>query len=325
MFASAIPGAIGSKLIRGVLLAVVGAAISSASAQNQTSQAVDRAQLLRTQAGVPDEPSVTASGADEVYASSSPNDPDLGEQAILKRQDSYQPFTMAASMPSFYTSNVALSSANEHGDAVFAPAIGFSYVPRIKPNLYASFSVGQQEFFYNEFSDLDFGSFDARAGLTYIVSQWHNLSLHAEYAYNRLTTSTNLNEFFSSHGLGLNAEVPFRFGRAQQASVGMDGFINIVSEPSEPGRNEFGAYFGYSVNLTRALTLSAVGRIAVRDYSDDDRVDVGEALSVSATYSLNRWWTLSATATLAHNDSNEEGFDYNVANIGGAISFAHHF
>jgi hypothetical protein len=325
MLSSAIPETIPSHLIRAVLLMAVCAAIVPSHAQSPAvGQAVNRADLLRTEPALR-EPYQGAPAPDGSYAPESPNDPDLGEQAILKRQDSYKAFTFASGIPVFYTSNVALSNTNEQGDVIFAPAVGFSYTPRIKPTLYANFSVGLQEFYYNDFTALDFGSFDARAGLTYLLPKLHDLSLHAEYAYNRLTTSNSFDEFFSSHGLGFTADLPFRIGRAQQFSVGVDAFINIHSAPAGPGRHDFDVYAAYAVNVARAVTLNAVGRVALRDYNDTNRTDVSEVLSLGATYRFGEWWSVAATGTFAHSDSNQDVFDYNVANVGGALSFAFRF
>src|SRR3954451_22709462 len=232
---------IGSRLFQATIFAAVVVAVSAANAQSP-SRAVDRAQLLRNEPGLRDD-TTQPSGSDQGQVESSPNDKDLGEQEILKRQESYQPFTVSASVPLFYTSNVALTPRNVQDDVIFAPSVGFSYVPRLSSNLYATFFVGQQQFYYGDFDELDFGSFDARAGLTYLVPQWHDLSLSAVYAYNRLTTDTSFDdEFFSSHGIILSAEVPFRIGRAQQISVGADANLNIHAEPSLPGRNDFDGY-----------------------------------------------------------------------------------
>ena len=326
MLKAAIPGTIPSHLMRAVLLSAVCAAIASVHAQSPVAgQAVNRAELMRHDAALGQGPSQGTTGADGNYAPESPNDPDLGEQAILKRQDTYQAFTFSAGIPIFYTSNVALSNTNEQGDAVFAPAVGFAYTPRIKPTLFLNFSVGLQEFYYNEFDALDFGSFDARAGLTYLLPKLHDLSLHAEYAYNRLTTSNSFDEFFSSHGLNFNADLPFRIDRAQQISVGLDAFVNLHSEPSGPGRHDFDFYVAYAVNLARAVTLNAIGRVALRDYTDSNRTDVSEVLSLGVTYHFGQWWSLAATGTFAHSDSNQDVFDYDVANVGGALSFVFHF
>src|SRR5439155_591207 len=79
-------------------------------------------------------------------------------------------------------------------------------------------------------------------------------------------------------------------------------------------------YLGYSVNLTLAFTINAVGRVVARDYHQNGRTDVSEILSATATYRLTNWWSVSAISSFAHNDSNQDVFDYNVANVGGAIA-----
>lgn len=76
-----------------VLLAAFAVLASQAAATAQNaSQAVDRAQLLRTQATLRDERAGRAKGEDST-APASPNDPDPGDQAILKRAEHYRAFT----------------------------------------------------------------------------------------------------------------------------------------------------------------------------------------------------------------------------------------
>jgi hypothetical protein len=211
-----------------ILAAILLAGIQSATAQNPT-QAVDRAQLLRAQPTLRDEPATD--GDDEETVAASPNDPDLGEQAILKRSERYRAFTVYASVPLSYTSNVALSRTGEQEDLLFTPNVGFAWAPKLTSNLYGNISLGQQFFEYDEFSELNFGSLDMRAGFTYIVPQLRNLLLRADYAYNRLT-SDGYHEFFWNHSLNFAAEMPFRIGRAQQISVGFDTSFSIdASQP----------------------------------------------------------------------------------------------
>ena len=322
---SVIAGTFLAHLLRAVLLATVCATIAPSHAQAPPNQAVNRADLLRYNPGLSGDSSQAPTTGDSNYAPESPNDPDLGEQAILKRQDRYQAFTVAVGIPLFYTSNVALSSTNEQGDVILAPAVGLSYAPRITPALFANLAVGLQEFRYDEFDALDFGSFDASAGVTYLLPKLHDLSLHAGYAYNRLMTKNSFDEFFSSHGLNFNANVPFHLGRAQQLSVGADAFVNLYSQPSAPGRSEFDLYVAYTAYLTRSLTFNAVGRVGVRDYTDINRTDWGEVLSLGLAYRFAQWWGLAATGTFAHSDSNQDVFDYNVANVGGSFSFFYRF
>ncbi len=82
------------------------AAISSAAAQSP-SQSLDRAELLQNVPPISDDPYDPITGTDSSHAAASPNDPDLGEQVILKRQERYRPFTVSVAAPFFYTSNVA--------------------------------------------------------------------------------------------------------------------------------------------------------------------------------------------------------------------------
>jgi hypothetical protein len=73
------------------------------------------------------------------------------------------------------------------------------------------------------------------------------------------------------------------------------------------------------------LSLTAVGRLVVRDYVDEDRTDVSEVLALGATYRFTKWLSASATSTLAWNQSDEDVFEYEVANVGGALAFSYRF
>lgn len=311
-----------SRLATGLVATALGATANWADAQQVSVQ--DRAQLLRTPISQTD-PYSEENGVDNGQAVESPNDPDIGEQEILKRIERYEPFTVSISTPFYYTSNVALTRTAEMSDVLFAPAVGITYAPRFTGALFGSFTVQRQEFYYDEFGALDFGSFDFRAGLFYIMPKLHNLMLRAEYGYNRLTFSNSFNDFFTNHSIFLGAELPFRIGRAQQFSLGVGTNVSLHAEPSPPRRHEFDAYAGYSVRVTRALTLGAVGRIFVRDYSNIDRTDVSEVLSVTANYQITKCFSAGAASTLAWSQSSRSVFDYKVANIGGALSLSFKF
>src|SRR4030095_1591066 len=103
-----------------IILCVATVAIATRPAAGQTSQDVDRTQIFRSEPGIhPGEPisqSPTAFG----YAAPSANDADLGVQAILKRQEQYLPFTFSASLPYYWTSNVALVRRGEVSEGVLS-------------------------------------------------------------------------------------------------------------------------------------------------------------------------------------------------------------
>jgi hypothetical protein len=302
------------------------AAIAPLSALNGQQVSVqDRAQLLRSSAPAATDPYSEENGVVNNQAAESPNDADIGEQEILKRVERYEPFTASVATPFYYTSNVALSRTQEHSDVLIAPTAGVTYAPRFTQTLYGAFTVQHQQFYYDKFSALDFGSFDFRAGLSYILPKAHDLMLHAEYDYNRLTFSNSFNSFFSNHSIFISAELPFRIGRAQQVSLGADANVSLGASPSAPQRDEFDVYVGYYVNLTRSLSVGAVSRVFVRDYRSISRTDVSEVLALTANYRINKYFSAGAASTLAWSRSSNGVFDYDVANIGGALSLTFKF
>ena len=315
----------GSLPLRAFLLVAVLTAFTPLAGRAQDGQVIDRARLFQNEPMLRDDPTMAVTGPDSSHAEASPNDPDLGEQAILKRQERYRAFTVSVATPIFYTSNVALARSGAEGDLLVAPVAGISYMPRLTRTLYALFSLEQQQFYYDRFDELDFGSFDARAGLTYQLPQFHDLLLRAAYNYNRLTSGSSFDGIFSDHSLWFSAELPFRIGRAQQVSLGTNANVSFHSDPEQPGRHDFDLFVAYSVNLTRSLNVAAVGRLALRDYTDSDRTDVSEILALNATYRFTKWLSASATTTFASSQSSESLFDYDVANVGAALALAYRF
>jgi hypothetical protein len=314
-----------------LLVALIGAGMMSilagtSFAQGPSSQDVDRAQLLQGQTQPPFGPARLPEGVEDGHAASSPNDADIGEQEILKRTTEYQPLTLSLGSPIFYTSNVALTRSGEKSDVVIAPVVGASYDPQITRTLYAHVGAWEQIFYYGKYTGFNFGSLDAQAGLNYFLPQFHNLILRGWYDFNRLTSDDRLgDEFFSNHALIFNAELPFQFSRAQQLWVGADANISVAADHQSPRRNDYEGYVGYSASLTRAFTINAIGRVVARDYHQNGRTDVSEILSATASYHLTNWCSISAISSFAHSDSNQDVFDYNVANVGGAIALTAKF
>ena len=184
------------------------------SANKGLAQTANQAQLAREQAPSPFPPTTPPSAVEGGHVVAAPGDADLGEQQILKRVEEYQPFTISLGAPFYWTSNVALTRSGEQSDFVVAPAAAAFYEPRITPTLFGLIDVREQLFYYDKFDSFDFGSFDVEAGFRYLVPQWHNLLLRVEYDYNRLTKKDSFEAFFQNHGFIVNAEIPFRLGRA---------------------------------------------------------------------------------------------------------------
>lgn len=299
-------------------------AASAGSVRAQATSA-DRARLLGSQAQIPTAGNDAANGVDQNYAAASPNDPDLGEQAILKRVDKYQPFTIETGVPFYYTSNVALVDKGTVDDVIIAPVVGLTYAPKFSKTLYGAFSIRQQFFFYNDNTGFDFASFDVLAGLVYYVPRLHNLTLRANLDYNRLTGTDDFDSFFENYALQFSAEVPIPIGRAQQISIGTDANISLYANPNPPQRSDFGAYVGYAVNVSRSFSLDAAARLVVRPYYQGDRTDVSEVIALSANYRIKDYLTVSAISTFVANQSSRSVFDYRVFNIGGGVALTWKF
>jgi hypothetical protein len=195
--------------------------------------------------------------------------------------------------------------------------------------LYGLIDVREQLFYYDRFDNFNFGSFDVEVGLRYLVPQWHNLLLRAEYDYNRLTEKNSFAAFFQNHAFIIDASVPFQFGRAQTLTLGADLNISIAAEESgqppninaiSAQRSDYAVYLGYSAVLTRSFFINAVGTLVVRQYYEGGRDDISEILALTANYRVNKYLTLSAVSTFAASQSNQSVFDYQVANLGGAVA-----
>jgi hypothetical protein len=291
----------------------------------QTVEALNRAQIGRDQTMVTGGPTVTATAGPENQVVASPNDPDLGEQQILRRTESYQPFVASVSVPFYWTSNVALTNSGEQSDFLVSPVAVLAYQPRLTKNLNAYASVREQLFYYDRLPSFNFGSFDAEIGLSYTIPQLRNLVVHLGYDYNRLTQKDSFDAFFQNHTLVFSAEMPFRINRAQQLTIGVDTNVSLGAAPEPPRRHDFEAYLGYSVQVTRALALSATGRLTVHDYTDTDRTDVTEMIALNASYTLGKYLTINGLGSFAASQSNQSVFNYRVGNIGGAVAFSIRF
>jgi hypothetical protein len=290
----------------------------------QTPQNVERAELLRTAPAFPPAPLGSPAPVEGGYAAASPNDADLGEQQILKRVEEYKPFTIQFGVPIYYTSNVALVRHGAQDDVIVAPALGLMYVPPITKTFFAELGVQEQVFEYGEFHELNFQSLDVIAGVVWYLPQFYNLTLRARYDFNRLTDE-DWDEFFRNHSFVLGAELPFRYSRAQQFSLGVRADLSFSATPDEPQRNNYEVYIGYLLGLSRSFIIDAVARLVVYDYHKRDRTDVSEILSLGASYRLTDWWAISAIGSFAWNQSNHSVFDYEVGNIGGALAFTLRF
>jgi len=280
---------------------------------------LDRAQLAR-----PYNDQADANGVVDGRALSTPNDPDMGDQKVLGHATTDQPWNISASIPFYYTSNAALVRSNASNDFIFAPKVSLSYQPRLAGELFLTLNADEQNFVYARHDDLNFASFDGQAGLSYYLPQVNNLVLRALYDYEFLTDAMERESgTFSSHGVTFNIELPLALGQNQRFAIGLDSRIGLATHPDRSQRNELNPYLDYSLALSRSVTLEAYADFWLRRYQNDgSRREGGGSAALGASYHFSNWLTGSVLGSFAANRSNESFYNYNVANLGGTVTFA---
>jgi hypothetical protein len=87
----------------------------------------------------------------------------------------------------------------------------------------------------------------------------------------------------------------------------------------ENERDEYSAYAGYHVQVTRRLQADLFYRGSCFQYSVGNRHDWNQIGSVSGRYEVTAWLAITLSAYLTTNRSNRETFDYDAGNVGGGI------
>lgn len=275
-------------------------------------------QRMRADVTLRDNARASMSREAESTAPSSPGDPDLGEQVILKRREKVRPFTVSADVSGFYTSNAALTDTFEVDDFFLAAQAAVSYQPRLTPSLFGEITVRQGFFRYAEFDELDFDSLNIGGGLTYVMKPLWNTALSVRYNYNRLTDASEHDEFFRNHTVTVSLLKTFELSKAHYVYAGASSLF-AWSDPKPVERDEYGLFAGYRVNLTRALAADAYYRFAFFDYAGG-RDDWNQTLAVALRCNLTRALSIAASVSLGFNNSNRNVFDYEVFNGGFGVA-----
>ncbi len=262
-----------------------------------------------------------AGNTEDGLAPASSGDSDLGVQALLRTPPLPRPWTLFADSGTVYTSNVALTPHNTHGDALFLGEGGADYERVLGPDLSFSAAVREQYFAYNRFDDLSFGALNVAAGMSYTVHRLDDIVISAQLGFSRLTHHGLAdNEFFRGGNLELGAQKLFTIGRAQLISVGGDTNLG-VSVPHVAEREEFGVSAGYILQITRHLSIETGTRAAYFLYASTGRQDFNGSGNVGVTYAFAPWCSVGGTISGTLDRSSRPIFSYDVGNSGGSVFF----
>jgi hypothetical protein len=261
----------------------------------------------------------------------SAGDEDIGVQMMLKKKEPEEtPFEISGNASAFYTSNATLAKEFPQSDYFWIGQAGVSYSPKITQTLLADITIYQQFFRYDEFKTLDFDSFNAGGGLTYIAQNLWELAFFGRYNFNRLTHAhessdgPKYSEFFKTHSFTAGVQKIFQINRAQYWYLGHMSQINMA-DPVSSQRNDYSLFTGYNLALTRNVDVQFMYRAAYVCYADDEREDINQSISGGMAYKPFEWATLSASGSLGLNNSNLPANNYDVVNAGLGLNLKYKF
>lgn len=255
--------------------------------------------------------------------STTSEDESFGAQQILKTEEKIPQFMVNGSASAFYTSNVALTRNDEVSDGFFVGAAGFSWMPRISPQLQFSLDMGASIFRYFDTSALDFESLGAGVGIAWTPPNAWGCQLFGRYDFSELLDSHS-NEILQDHEFSLALQKLFVLGRSHALSAGILGSVGI-SDPFAEQRDQIGFALGYHLQIARQLGTDFGYRHSWYFYNDSGRTDLNQVFSLGLRYDITPWATVNALISGALNHSDRGAFDYNVFSSGGGVIFTARF
>jgi hypothetical protein len=259
------------------------------------------------------------------YAPSSPGDPDLGEQYILRPQGGYQPFNFQLTQRALWTDNAALTDADELSDFYSDTELRLSYLPQIAANTFAEISAGYAFFRYADHSELDFDDLEASVGAIHVFRGLNDLSLRLRYNYERLLSGRSHDELFTDHSLEIGLYYPIALGPRNFAYGGYSSEFSLAGNPGYAARDEHEFIIGYTYSPTDRIELSSYYRLYVHDYVEGGRTDLLQTAGLYVTTHLTERIDLVLSASYSTNDSDLRGGDYDVGEAGAIVSLNFEF
>jgi hypothetical protein len=260
---------------------------------------------------------VNADGTPIGDSDASSDDDSFGTQVLLKSKERVRTFAITGDTSIFYTSNVALTRSGERDDAFVVANAGVSWTPRLSPQWEAQLAAHASIFRYQDVSDLDFENLGFGAGLFWTPEHFWGLDLFAHYDFIELL-NRHSEEILSDHEFTIGAQKVFSLGRGQTFTIGVTAMAGIT-DPEIVRRQQAGIFFGYHLQLTRALETELFYRLAGYFYDAAHRNDLNQILSWNLRYRLAAWADLNAFVSYGINRSDDAAFDYNVATGGAGV------
>lgn len=269
--------------------------------------------------GAPGTTSVDANGAElpEDETTTGSDDDSFGAQIILKNQERPRKFSGFAEVTASHTNNVDLTSDGGRSDSFLAARVGGAWKPILSSELIGEISASSSAVRYDRANELDFETVGVGGGLSWLVPHMPGIILFGRYDFTEVLDASS-DELLQDHALTAGLQKIFVFGRSHFLSAGINGVFGL-SKPRSQQRDQAAIQAAYHLQITRSLDADLVYRYAAQFYTEGDRLDHNQTLSLALGFMPNRWLRFGALISAARNDSNEAVFEYDVFNFGGGI------
>lgn len=252
-------------------------------------------------------------------------DEEYGVQKVLYKRSNWEPWSFRFDFGGSYTSNVALVDKGEVDDFYLQSGVTLGYVPQIKGGLFGRAVVSDQIYRYDEADAFDFDLLRAQAGFLYAFPRagtsfdplLGNLVLSVDYNFYRIAEPWDWSsESFDNHSIALGADKTWRFSRGHSLTAGLAADWSLDASRPQPQRDEYTAYLAYKVKWTSNLESTLAYRAAIYDYSEVDRSDFNQIVSLGMECKIRDWLRLNTAVAGTFNNSDRTAFDYNSFNAG---------
>ena len=299
-----------------LLLALLLSATSSAIEPNRVSLARDGqpALLEQTQAGS----SQTGSAPIDPRLPKLPGDSEFGEQVVLARRASWEPWNVLMDANWFYTDNVALASRNPLQDWYLRSGLSARYSNRIEGDWFVDALVDDHLYLHSKYPEIDFNMLSAEVGVTRRLPMLGDAFLTIHYLWYGISDSSLTTEAFENHAVSVSLQKIWKVTRGQQFTAGLSAEYSIAADPAPPRRHEYSGYVGYRLQLTERFSVNSSYRAGWYDYPETGRNDWNHIVLIGASYDLTEWARLGLSASAAWNRSNSSFFNYDniVSGVG---------
>ncbi len=255
----------------------------------------------------------------DTFAPSSPADADLGEQLLLTKSRSYLPFNIGAGYSTTWTSNAFYTPSSPSSDVIMSAYAEAVALPHLGNNYFFEGAGSIRGFRYFRNPVLDFNAVDASAGILKVFRELWDVGVYGRYEYNLLFAPGG-GQILHEHSLVTGARKTFQFSRANALFVSAEADFSLGGNPGYALAHEFSLFAAHQIDWSRAFNTSLFYQMAVYDFREGGRGDLRNTLGLSAALRPLKWLTLSGSAWLGWNASNEEEYDFFVGNVGGAIT-----